>query len=150
VSHLLYFQIGICGIFFIFLCVIVSHCVAVCYTSHKYHCRVSLVTKCVLKRPFSNRFKKVWGGRGGERSNSDSKAFGDYYVVSRWQKACILYRTLRLDQIINLDNLHINLMDDTHSSSARTFYILLLRPESQKPVVVKRTSILSCRWSHRQ
>jgi hypothetical protein len=71
----------------------VSHCVTVwqihrCHfcetrhTCHKYQYHVTLVIKCVKEGVLVTDFNKVLGG--GDKS--DSKAFGDYFVVSRRQK----------------------------------------------------------------
>jgi hypothetical protein len=71
----------------------VSHCVTVwqiygfhfCetrHTCHKYQYNVTLVIKCVKEGALVTDFNKVLVG--GEKS--DSKAFGDYFVVSRRQK----------------------------------------------------------------
>jgi hypothetical protein len=78
----------------LFVSHIVSHCVTVwqihrCHfcetrpTCHKYQYHVTLVIKCVKECVLVIDFNKVLGG--GEKS--DSKAFGDYFVVSRRQKS---------------------------------------------------------------
>jgi hypothetical protein len=73
--------------------VTVSHSVTVwqiheCYffetrhTCHKYQYHVTLVIKCVKEGVLVTDFNKVLGGW----VESDAKAFGNYFVVSRRQK----------------------------------------------------------------
>jgi hypothetical protein len=96
VSHLFHFPI--CQLFCIFrvfktFCVTVSHCITVwnihgchyCDTRHnchKYQYHVTLVIKCVKGGVLVTDFNKVLGGG----LKSDSKAFGDYFVVSQGKK----------------------------------------------------------------